>query len=82
MSRTLSTKAGSVESLKVFERCGCTPKSGSVRSDRALGETGLSSGRANGPVCAFGRLLVQNGAQQTGNSLFVVGSRPTRTASP
>jgi hypothetical protein len=32
MSRTLSTKAGSVESLKLFERCGCTPKSDSIRA--------------------------------------------------
>ena len=26
-SRTFSMKNGSVESLKAFERCGCTPKS-------------------------------------------------------
>jgi hypothetical protein len=37
-------------------------------SDRALGETGLSGGRANGPVCAFGRCKT-------------VRSRPARSSS-
>jgi hypothetical protein len=27
MSRTFSTNSGSVESVKLFVRCGCTPKS-------------------------------------------------------
>ena len=31
MSRTLSTNSGSLESLKVFERCGCTLKAAHIR---------------------------------------------------
>ena len=31
MSRTLSMNSGSVESLKVSARCGCTPKARQVR---------------------------------------------------
>ena len=45
-------------------------------TDRALGKAGLGSSRANCPVCAFGRPLLQNGAQQPGDALFVVSSRP------
>ena len=31
MSRTLSTKCGSLDSLKVSERCGCKPKAPQMR---------------------------------------------------
>ena len=31
MSRTLSTNSGSLESLKVSERCGCTLKAAHIR---------------------------------------------------
>ena len=31
MSRTLSTNSGSLESLKVSERCGCKPKAPQMR---------------------------------------------------
>ena len=31
MSRTLSTKCGSLESLNVSERCGCKPKAPQMR---------------------------------------------------
>jgi hypothetical protein len=30
MSRTLSTNSGSLESLKVSERCGCSPKAAQI----------------------------------------------------
>ena len=46
--------------------------------DGALGEAGLGGGGANGPVCAFGRLLAERGAQQAGDSLLVAGSRRAR----
>jgi hypothetical protein len=41
MSRTFSMKNGSLESLKLFERCGCGPRHRQVAVHRALREPGL-----------------------------------------
>jgi hypothetical protein len=80
MSRTLSTKAGSVESLKLFERCGCTPKSESIRATVLFERPVSEAAERTVQCCAFGRLLLQNGAQQAGDAILVVGTRPARTS--
>lgn len=48
-------------------------------ADRAFGKPGLGGGGANRPAPAFCRLVLQNGAQQAGDALFVVRPRPAGT---
>ena len=71
MSRTLSTKCGSLESLNVSERCGCKPKAPQMRQivvcERPLSSAierndqwvGVRRRRAERPLDNLGHLIVR-----------------------
>ena len=79
MSRTLSTKSGSLESLKVSERCGCTLKAAHIRRDRRVRQPALAGHRTERPVGRVGRRRLQRPLDDRGHLLVRERSRPSRT---
>jgi hypothetical protein len=77
MSRTFSTKNGSVESLKLLVRCGWTLEEGEVALHGSLADAALLRRRAHRSVGdALGRRALQDGAQEAGDALVVVSAGP------
>ncbi len=76
MSRTLSTKSGSLDSLNVSELCGCKPKAVQMRQMVGVREAGRSRHRADRPVCRVGRRRAQRALDDRGD-LVVVDCPPS-----
>ena len=79
MSRTLSTNSGSLESLKVSERCGCTLKARPYPPDRRVRQPALPGHRTERPVDRVGRRGFQRPLDDRGHILVRERSRPART---
>ena len=59
MSRTFSTKSGSVDNLKVPVRWGCKPKARQIRLNGAAAQARTLGHRARAPMCRISRSSLQ-----------------------
>jgi hypothetical protein len=75
MSRTFSTKNGSVESLKLRVRCGCSAKAWNSRCTVDLDMPLARAAFPDSPVRAGGGLARQRALQQSGDLLILDGAR-------
>ena len=71
-------KNGSFESLKLFERCGCNPKSVIYRCTVLFDRSGLSGQAASRPVRLAPRLGLQRCVHQRRDLLLAGAARSTR----